>query len=286
MQYTTPLRYPGGKGRLAHFMGDVIDLNGLREGHYIEPFAGGAGIAISLLFLEYVRVIHLNDLNRSIFAFWHSVINEPEALCRKITNTKPTIWQWKRQKAIQNDSDASLLELGYSTFFLNRTNRSGIITAGVIGGLNQSGQWTIEARFNRSALTERIERIATYASRIKLYNLDAAKFIKDELPKISERALVYLDPPYYVKGARLYQNHYVHEDHVKIASLVQSSIRQHWLVSYDNVPEIKQIYRDRRQEEFDILYSAQTACTGSEVMIVDDDLVMPKRIVASRARAA
>lgn len=284
MSFHTPLRYPGGKGRLSQFMGELIEANGLTGGHYVEPYAGGAGIAITLLYLEYASRIHLNDINRSIHAFWHSVLNDTEALCKRISDVRPTMEEWYAQRAVQSDPDASLLDLGFSTFFLNRTNRSGIVLGGVIGGKEQTGRWKIDARFNQADLTRRIERIASYRSRISLHNLDAANLIRDILPTLPRQSLVYLDPPYYVKGKGLYENHYTHSDHAKIAELV-ATIQQKWIVTYDNVGPIRTLYSAYHQEIFGLRYSAGSRYEGKEVMVYCDG-IKPVNIKPSRGAAA
>ncbi|MGF1630623.1 MAG: DNA adenine methylase [Kiloniellaceae bacterium] len=283
--FDSPLRYPGGKGRLSQYVIELIEMNDLVGGHYVEPYAGGAGIAISLLYLEYVSHIHLNDLSKSVFSFWHSVKTEPEALCRLVRDTPISVREWKRQKAIQTSPDADTLALGFSTFFLNRTNRSGIIRGGIIGGKKQTGAWKIDARFNRAGLIQRIEKIASYGPRISLYNKDAAEFLTTSLKAIPKSALVYLDPPYYSKGQKLYENHYQHGDHAKIALLV-GAIRQKWIVSYDNSPALCKLYSRYRRQTFDLLYSAQTHYTGDEVMIFCDDLKTPGAVEPFRGIAA
>lgn len=283
--FDTPMRYPGGKGRLAQYVIDVLKLNCLTGGDYVEPYAGGAGIAITLLYLEYASRIHLNDLNRSVFAFWKSATTETDALCKMVRDKPLTIAQWKKQRAIQADKNASWLELGFSTLYLNRTNRSGILTGGVIGGKEQTGKWKMDARFNRKDLIQRIEKIGSYAPRISLYNMDAAKFLTEKLPKIPMMSLVYLDPPYYVKGSELYENHYEKADHTEIAELV-GKIKQKWIVSYDNVRPIRQLYAQFEKESFGLRYSAQERYAGKEVMIFCPDLVTPYSIKPWRGIAA
>lgn len=283
--FDSPLRYPGGKGRLLQFVVDLVEMNDLSGGHYVEPYAGGAGIALSMLYLEYASHIHLNDLNRSVFAFWQAVLKQPDDLCKLVRDTPITVDEWRRQKEVQSDPDADPLALGFSTFFLNRTNRSGIINGGVIGGKDQTGTWTLDARFNRTELLKRIEKIASYAPRISLYNEDAAAFIRGPLKKVPKASLVYLDPPYYLKGSELYENHYCHDDHAKVASLVDS-IKQRWIVSYDNAPSICALYAGYRQQVFGLRYSAQSRYVGSEVMIFCDDLKSPGDIEPSRKDVA
>jgi len=285
MQYVTPLRYPGGKGRLTQVVVDIIQANGLEGGHYVEPYAGGSAIALSLLTLEYASHVHINDLNRSIHAFWKTVLDEPDALCRRIRSKRVSVREWRRQRDVQNDADASDLDLAYSTFFLNRCNRSGIILGGPIGGLQQDGPWKLDARFNKKDLVRRIEWIASLRHRITLYNRDAGEFIDEVLPQVPRRSLVYLDPPYYVKGKGLYQNHYGHKDHAFIAARVLK-LKHHWIVSYDNVPEIEALYRAARSRTFGLCYSAQSRYRGSEIMFFSDSLRIPDVIIPSRAQAA
>ena len=279
--FDTPMRYPGGKGRLTQYVIDIIKLNKLIGGHYVEPYAGGAGVAISLLYLEYVDHIHLNDLDESIYAFWKSVCEEPEALCKLVRDKPLTVAQWKKQKAIQTAKSVSTLDLGFSTLYLNRTNRSGIIN----GGKKQTGEWKIDARFNRADLIQRIEKIASYSPRITLYNMDAATFITERLPTVPKKSLVYLDPPYYKKGSELYKNHYHPKDHAAIAALV-AKIKQKWIVSYDNVRAIRKLYARFEQEAFGLRYSALERYRGKEVMIWCPGLNTPMSVQPWRGMAA
>jgi DNA adenine methylase len=276
--YTSPLRYPGGKGMLSKFIKSIITENNLFDGHYVELYAGGAGIAWSLLFEEYVRIVHINDINKSLYKFWKSVLENTEELCRKIHDTPVTIKEWYRQKEIQRHPyKHSDIDLGFSTFFLNRTNRSGILCGGVIGGKNQQGKWKINARFNKKDLIDRIKRIARYKERVRIYNLDAEIYIKKVLPKLSKKTLVFIDPPYYVKGKGLYEDHYSHSDHVNVAKLVLRQIKHPWIVSYDAAPEIIALYKKVYSVRYNMSYSAQEHYTGSEVMFFSKQLKLSQK---------
>lgn len=287
MRFSTPLRYPGGKGKLTEFLKYVISGNKLIGCDYVEPYAGGAGIAVNLLLHGYAKCIHLNDLNLSVFSFWHSVVHRPDELCQMIRDTPVTMDEWHKQKAIQaNLADHSTLELGFSTFFLNRTNRSGIIWGGVIGGKKQDGPWKIGARFNKDNLIERIERLALFGTRIKIYNLDATSFIKRIIPSLPRKTLVYLDPPYYVKGQGLYEHHYAHEDHLEVARLVSSKLKRPWIVSYDHAPEIVSMYPSFKSIIYGINYSAQDRYKGAEVMFFSDRLEVPQVENPAKLKAA
>lgn len=285
---STPLRYPGGKGKLTQFIKLVFEENELLDGHYVEGYAGGAGIATRLLLLEYASCIHLNDIDRSVFAFWHSVTNAPDELCKKIRDARVTIKEREKQRSIHADAEnQSLLDLGFATFFLNRTNRSGILHGGVIGGKNQDGKWKIDARFSKNELCRRIEAIALHRTRIRLYNLDATVFIRGVLPSLPKKSLIYLDPPFYLKADDLYQNHYVHADHVAVAKLVQKQISIPWIVSYDYQPEILKMYKGCPTIIYRMNYSAgKDRHRGSEIMFFAKNMVIPDVKNPARLKAA
>ena len=284
----TPLRYPGGKGKLAAFFKSVIEANELEDGMYVEPYAGGAAIALELLFHEYVSQIHINDINRPIYAFWKSVLDHTEHLVRLIRNTRLTVRSWDKQKRVlANADDHDDLALGFATFFLNRTNRSGILNGGIIGGRDQSGPWKIDARFNVPELIFRIESIAKLRSRIRLSQKDALVLLSSKLNVWPEKTLIYLDPPYYTKGKDLYYDYYTHADHERIAEFVTGKIdRQNWIVSYDNVKEIRKIYAGYRRIVYCLGYSARESRQGAETMFFSGDLQIPRRTGAMRALAA
>jgi DNA adenine methylase len=274
--FTSPLRYPGGKGMLANFMKLVIARNGLLDGHYVEVYAGGAGVVWSLLLAEYVQHVHVNDIDRALYAFWTSVLEETDELSRLIRDTKISMPVWRRQRQILNrPTEHSTVQLGFATFFLNRTNRSGIIGGGVIGGQRQTGTWKLDARFNKRDLITRIEKIARYRRRISLSRLDAADFLRQVVPTLPPKTLLYLDPPYYVKGGGLYEHHYHHHDHVLIAGMVKQLEKPAWVVSYDAAPEILRLYRGFRRQEYDLAYSAQERYAGTEVMFFGPQLRVP-----------
>ena len=241
--------------------------NNLCDGRYIEPYAGGSGVALSLLLEGYAREVVINDVDPVIFAFWWAVLNDTEALCCRIQDTPVDVKTWHKQKEIHAKMDQySWTDIGFATFFLNRTNRSGIIQGGIIGGYDQSGPFKIDARFNKKDLINRIRLIAGYSGRIMLYNLDAYNLIEALLPSMPQKVLVYFDPPYFKKGKSLYKNFYTRGDHARMASYI-GALECPWMVTYDNTPEIKELYKGNHQVEFDISYSAHsTRPRGKEIM--------------------
>lgn len=274
--FYTPLRYPGGKGKLANFVARTIELNGMIGGTYVEPYAGGCAVAMELLLRGIVRKIHINDLNSSVHAFWHAVLNDTDSLIRKIRSTPVSMESWHRAKETQSDPNADRLDLAFSTFFLNRTNRSGILTAGVIGGKNQDGPWKLDARYNIEDLVHRIEDIASFAPKIALHNEDAEKLIRRSARSYGKNTLIYLDPPYFVKGKGLYMNHYQPEDHSDVARTVANLPKGlKWMVSYDNHEATRSLYRKYRSLEYTLSYSAAHRMHGSEVIFFSPGLIIP-----------
>jgi DNA adenine methylase len=274
----SPLRYPGGKQILSRVLAHLIRLNGREEGVYAEPYAGGAGAALNLLFGEHVERIMINDLDPCIYAFWDAVLNRTDEFLELLHETPATMREWCRQRDVyRRRHRRRRLPLGFATFFLNRCNRSGIIVnGGPIGGRKQRGKWKIDARYNRQELARRIERIALYRDRISLFNLDAVDFLRKHVLPIANKAFAYLDPPYFTKGSDLYLRFHRLAEHARLATFIRRQVRLRWVMSYDNVPEIRDLYAGFRQVPFDLSYSARTRRIGSELLIARKDLVFPR----------
>ena len=233
--FYSPLRYPGGKGKLEPFMELLIRQTGHVGGTYVEPFAGGAGIALVLLEKGIVIDIVIYDLDKGIYSFWRAILTETDRFVNDIRNVELTIDEWNRQREIIDDCSRYSYELGFATFYLNRTNRSGIIKGGVIGGTEQAGNWRMDARFNREALIERIVKVASRKKHIHLYNKDVNSFIQNYLPKYQQNAFVYFDPPYFGKGKQLYLNFFSYDDHVRIERMINNQVNCDWVITYDDV---------------------------------------------------
>ncbi len=283
MKVLSPLRYPGGKAKIADFIKQVVKDNDLLDGVYVEPYAGGAAVALSLLMDEYVSRIIINDKDRSIYAFWYSVLYDTDRLCKLIEETPVTMETWWEQRtfqSVENKETTDLLTLGFSTFFMNRTNRSGIIKAGVIGGFDQRGNYKIDARYRKEDLIARIRRIASYADRIELHHEDAVDFVKHIVQVLPQNTILYLDPPYYKKGRGLYMNYYEDADHEKIRDVITNVDTFRWVVSYDNSLFIKELYHSFRSQEFYLNYSANNNGKGTEVIFFSNNCLVSEEALA------
>lgn len=274
MHYT-PLRYPGGKSKFFPYIKSIIEENNISNSDYYEIYAGGAGIALILLLDGYCKNIHINDVDIAIYSFWKSITNQTEDFLRLLHDTNVSIDSWfKQKKILSNPKNHSTLELGFATFFLNRTNRSGILKGGVIGGKKQEGLYKLDARFNKDNLTKKIQKISDRAQYINITNENAMDLLI-KLKKIDNKNIfIYLDPPYYKKGQGLYRNFYCHNDHVKIREILDNT-NAYWLASYDNDENIKKIYEKYRQKEYTINYSAQSKTKAKEIIIYGNSLKIP-----------
>jgi DNA adenine methylase len=284
----TPLRYPGGKARFAPFIASVMEGNGLAGGHYLEPYAGGAAVALELLFNGTVSHIHINDFDAAVYDFWMAVTKSPEGLLKLLRDTPVTIEQWVHWRSVlRGEKKASQLTRGFATLFINRTNRSGILNGGVIGGLEQTGNYKLDARFKKDVLARRIELIALNAKNITVYQEDALALLKRRVEFLPVKSLTYLDPPYYVKGQGLYRNFYQHTDHQRIAQLLQSSkFRRPWVVSYDGVEQIREMYGASKMLQYTLNYTAHKRYVGDEVMFFSPKLKVKDDELPQSARAA
>ncbi len=270
----SPLRYPGGKAKIGKYVAKIINVNKLKGCTYIEPYAGGAGVALALLLNGYVSDIIINDIDRSIYAVWYSILYRTEEFCTKILNTQVTIDEWKRQKEIQNNKEEALIfDLGFSTFFLNRTNRSGIIKAGMIGGWNQDSDYKMDCRFNKAELIKRIQDVSVVKDRIRLLNLSAEELIIEEISRYEGRqAFIFFDPPYYENGHKLYTNFYIANDHEKLMALISKDVQVPWIITYDGNNFITNLYNQYRQKKYSLSYSASVKREGEEIMIYSHNI--------------
>ena len=274
----SPLRYPGGKIKFYPIVREILQLNGMLNCNYIEPFAGGAGLALQLLYSGDVKKIVINDLDPHIYAFWKAILEYNDAFCRLVEQTPITMKDWYIQKSHYNACDTSnILKLGFATFFLNRTNVSGVLTAGVIGGKEQKGTYKIDARYNKTLLIQKIRNVFLHKENILLFNDDSFQlFNRPEIKKL-KKTFINFDPPYVEKGGQLYKNSFCERDHIELAKKVLSCPRK-WIVTYDAVPLIAQIYKKCRIGTWDVTYATSQKRNVQEYIIFKNGIAIPQAI--------
>lgn len=275
----SPLRYPGGKKNFVPFFLNVFEKSNLNIKAYYEFYAGGAGAALQLLLNGHVNTIHLNDADYHIYSFWYSILNQTEEFLKKIADIDITIDEWKKQRAIyENYNKEGIFNIGFSTFFLNRTNRSGILVkAGPIGGKMQNGNYKIDVRFNKKNLSTLIEKIATNREKIFIYNSDAIALMKKQKHQLKQKSsFLFLDPPYFEKGKDLYLNFYHLQNHIDLKLFLEKNKTGNWILSYDNCRAIFRLYRSFPKRLFQINYSLQDKKKAKEIVIFSDSLLASK----------
>ncbi len=276
----SPLRYPGGKTILYDKIKKILEENNLLECTYMEPFSGGSGLALKLLMNNDVKRIVINDYDFAIYSFWHNVLFDTDKFCEDIKNINVDLNEWEKQKEIYNNqNNYSIYEIGLATFFLNRTNRSGIIKGGPIGGKNQEGKYKIDCRFNKLVLINKIKDIGKYRNRIKLFNYDVNDFIKRVVMRQKkENFFIYFDPPYIKKGPELYKNHFNYNEHTHLSENIKEKLAEkNWIVTYDKNDLVYKLYKNFRTFDFNLNYSAGNNKVGNEVMILSNSLVKQKK---------
>lgn len=262
---------------MAGLLIDIRKLNGLGERTIAEPFAGGAGASLSLLYLEETHRIYINDADPAVYDFWWTVVNRPNPFLCLLSKKRVSIAEWRRQRDVYRDNGhVSRLRRGFSTFYLNRCNRSGIImNGGPIGGIAQSGEWKLNARFNKPELRRRCEKIAEYSERIHVSCDDGLHFIKRLDP---ESTFFFIDPPYFEKGPTLYLNALDVDYHAALATRLKAMRDAAWVLTYDDCPEIRKMYRGWATiRPFSLRYTAAERRTGNEVLITPKWMSIPKR---------
>lgn len=262
----SPLRYPGGKAALAGFFGDMISHLGIESPTYVEPYAGGAGAGIALLRQDKVQRIVINDVDPAVYCFWTAVVEHSGQFANRIADIPLDVDEWRRQKEVYRAADESdPFALGFAFFYLNRTNRSGILNAGPIGGVSQNGNYKIDARFNRDQLAERVAALGALSARITVLDLDGMTIVQRYTADPS--AFVYIDPPYVEAGGSLYLNAFTHRDHADLAGALDRVPEGNWVVTYDPSTFIRDLYRQHDVREYQLSYSAHRTGKAHELMI-------------------
>lgn len=245
MKVDSPLRYPGGKSKLLGYIEKVIEFNNLNECDFYEPFAGGASITIGLLQKGVISTSTIIERDPLIYAFWYSVFQKADELIDKIDHAPITLETWnnaKSYKVYDAPSESNLLEMGFAGLFLNRTNFSGILDGGPIGGLAQTGKYKIDCRFNKKKLIETIQFLSLYKDRVTVCYCDGINFLHNASARLLVRpSFVYIDPPYYNKGKKLYRHFFKISDHINLANNLKEA-QYPWLLSYDNCGFINELY--------------------------------------------
>ncbi len=277
---SSPLRYPGGKQSLAPFVRTLIRGNDMYGCVYAEPYAGGAGLALRLLMDGVVSRVLLNDKCPMVCSFWRSLFWRTNELLQLVDKTPVTMETWMLTREITEcPEEFSEIEIAFALFFQNRTNFSGVIDGGVIGGKAQVGKYKLDARYPKGRLLKLMETLSMLRDNVEVSHLDAISFMQAHVLPLDRTCLTYCDPPYFEKGQALYMNAYLPEDHVKVADFLhEHASGMRWMVSYDNAPQIIELYKEDSLYSFDLPYSAHRVRRGKELLALSSDVNLPQGV--------
>lgn len=248
-RWLSPLRYPGAQRRLVPYIRSAIHYNDVEPTLFIEPFAGGASVAIQLLGEGTVEQIGLADKDKLVSAFWKVVFSEPEWLIDRVQEVEPSLELWKALKTQVADGQLDLYQRAFACLYLNRTSFSGILHphAGPLGGYEQDSEHDIACRFSKDNIIDRIRRLGNLRNRVAfVWNKSwrgSITLIGDMQSRgsISDDVFYYLDPPFFNKSEKLYQHSFGSSDHAQLRNQL-TLLDDNWLLSYDDCEKVWQYY--------------------------------------------
>lgn len=275
MNTSSPLRYPGGKSAMVGLLGDLRRMNGIGDRAMAEPFGGGAGASLGLLYLEETHSIYINDADRAIHDLWWALVNRQSAFQHLLSSTRVSIHEWRKQRETYRSSRrVSRLSRGFAAFYLNRCNRSGVImNGGPIGGIRQKGKWKLGARYNKGELRKRCAKIGEYHERIHVSGKDGVDLIEMLDPRST---FLFIDPPYFEKGQTVYLNALDADYHERLAARLRDMSEAAWVLTYDDCSEVRHLYKDWAAiRPFSLRYAANKRRLGRELLITPKWMRLP-----------
>ena len=233
------LRYPGSKARFCTFIEKTISLNTGKPRLFAEPFCGGASVSIALLENGVVDRVAINDADPLIANLWMAVFSPADAmwLAEQVRSVPLSVDEWRRQKTLKPNS---VREAALKCLYLNRTSFNGIIhQSGPLGGWGQKNI-KIDVRFNREKLATRIIELAELGEKVTVRNENWRAFCQRY--SCNEKAIFYLDPPYYHKAEQLYGHVFDKGMHSELRDYL-AAFERPWLLSYDDAQEVRDLYK-------------------------------------------
>lgn len=242
----SPLRYPGGKSHVIDQLFERMQDENLDT--FVEVFAGGASLGLSLLDAGIIKKLVLNDIDPLVYSFWKTVLDDPAPILEKLRGPSPTLedfWAAKRFAAGYTAFEAArCADAAWSFFFLNRTCYSGIIKAHPLGGKHDGGEKFL-SRWNPPALEKRILRVHSLRGNIELHAIDCCELL-ESIAYWYPAATLFVDPPYVAKGDALYTSSFAEEDHRRLAEMLNALYTGFGgpdiIITYDDTPLIRELY--------------------------------------------
>jgi DNA adenine methylase len=260
-------RYPGGKGKsklcneIARRLTDQAEHTGLQ---YREPFFGGGSVGLKFLSDNPgTKKIWINDKDIGISCLWTAVIRYHDDFKSRVHGFVPSVTAFRELRSelttistLPKQCD-EIVDIGFKKLAIHQISYSGLGTksGGPLGGVEQKSKYKIDCRWSPDYICKKVDKLHSQFKTIEVQgdgctNLDFSSLIEDT----SCDSLLYLDPPYYVKGNDLYQCGFTSKDHERLASALKNT-KHAWVLSYDDCHEIRELYKWAYIEPLNVNYS-------------------------------
>ena len=234
----SPFRYPGGKTWLVPRLREWLGSMDTRPKDFIEPFAGGGVISLTVAFENLAERVIMVELDEDVTAVWKTILGkENEWLVNRILTFELSA---ETARDALSKKPKSIREHAFNTLLRNRVSHGGILAPGsgfIKNGENGKG---ITSRWYPETIAKRIRHISTVRSRINLVHGDGIDVMSKH--KNDGDAVFFIDPPYTAAGkkagARLYKHSTI--DHEQLFCMA-SELAGDFLMTYDNAYGIHEL---------------------------------------------
>jgi DNA adenine methylase len=227
----SPFRYPGGKSWLIPYVRRWL-LNIKSPVHFVEPFAGGANVGLTVALENLAEHVTLVELDKDIATVWQTILGNQASRLTKMIVSFPI--SKRAVRSALKSTTRSQLSHAFNTLLKNRVRRGGIMTEDAsLLNFGENGRG-IKSRWYPETLKKRIDAISQHRQKISFFWGDGLEFIQN-VGKTQNLAF-FIDPPYTGAGRRLYRHFEI--DHRKLFETV-AELSGSWLLTYDNSKEIR-----------------------------------------------
>jgi DNA adenine methylase len=277
----SPLRYAGSKRKLFNYLERVLTHNKFLPQVLVEPFVGGGNIFLNFLSHHEGSTAVIADKDELVYSFWKTLFSDPKYLVNFIRKAKVNLKTFDYYRYISSHSTGfSRRQLAETCLFLNRTSFSGILndSAGPIGGREQKSIYKINCRFGRKNLIKKIKNISAFKNRVVILPYsweETLKYVATKIEYKNASLLFYLDPPFYKKADQLYRYHFDDITHKNLRDRLVK-LEYPWILSYDRVKEIQNLYSAFTRINISMPYSINSPAKRLEKELIITPLKLPR----------
>jgi len=234
----SPFRYPGGKTWLVPYIRQWLASLSTRPTEFIEPFAGGAIVGLTVAAEQFADHVTLVELDDQIAAVWHTILeSDAEWLANRIASFDLTP---ESVEVVLAQTNVTLQEKAFQTIIKNRVNRGGILAHGA-GKLKQGENGRgLKSRWYPETLRKRILNIAQIRDRISFIEGDGFMVLQQNTCRSD--TVFFIDPPYTAAGKKAGTRLYTHFeiDHERLFEIA-NHLTGDFLMTYENAEGVHQL---------------------------------------------